>query len=435
MSNSLSDQEPPSLRRRVGMLVSLCIALNIVARGLTECFTAFLLPLTEHFQAERASVAAIYSLTMLTSGIGAPLAGYCFDRFGPLKLYLAGVFALTVGLLLASQASTLWELYLYIGLGVGLAAAALGNAPHSALLARWFEGPRLSQAMSGVYAGLGIGSLLVVPLSQWLIVHYGWRWAYLGLCLLVLLVLPALRLVDWRHAQAGSPAWNQSRRPAAARLPAANGEYASDRSIGEAAAPEVEWTLFSAMRTPAFWGLASVFFFTGSGLFSVMVQAVAYMVELGFPALTAASIYGLVGLLTPIGIVAFSWADGRIGRHASAAISYTFSLCGLFALWAMQWSQSVFVVAVFVLGIGLSFGARGPMVGATAARIFKGRRLGHIFGTIMLGSGLGIAFGTFAGASLHDLTGGYTAVFAYSAVSVLLGAMPFWTYRALREAA
>src|SRR3546814_1902938 len=57
-------------------------------------------------------------------------------------------------------------------------------------------------------------------------------------------------------------------------------------------------------------------------MFSVMVQAVAYLVELGYPPLQAASIYGLIGVLTPIGIIGFAWADGRIGRHASAAISY-----------------------------------------------------------------------------------------------------------------
>ena len=55
-----------------------------------------------------------------------------------------------------------------------------------------------------------------------------------------------------------------------------------------------------------------------------------------------------------------------------------------------------------------------------------------IFGTMMVGSGLGVAFGTFTGAILHDITGGYTAVFLFSGLCVLLGAMPFWTYRSLR---
>ncbi len=400
------------------LLVCVCFGFSLLNRGLCESFTAFLLPLTQEFQADRASVATTYSLMMLMSGCGAPLAGYCFDRFGARRIYLVGLGLFSLGLLLAAFAQSLWQLYVALGLCLGAASAALGNAAHSALLARWFEGARLSGAVSWIYAGLGIGTLLIVPLSQLLIEQFGWRWAYGGLAALPILGLLAIRLVDWPRAQAGSETWSTAR-----------------LMVREGVEPQREWTLRSAMAEPAFWGLASVFFFTGSGMFSVMVQGVAYLVELGYPPLKAASLYGLVGILTPIGIIAFAWADGRIGRHASALISYLFSLSGLLALYLLHYALHPVLLGIFVLGVGLSFGARGPMVSATAARIFQGRRLGNIFGMVMLGSGLGIASGSFIGALLHDLTGGYTAVFIYSGICVVLGALPFWTYRALRNAA
>ncbi|HEX6957626.1 MAG TPA: MFS transporter [Ferrovibrio sp.] len=395
------------------LLVGLCFMLNALSRGAGETFTTFLLTLTDEFNADRAKVAAIYSVQMLLAGGIAPLAGYCFDRFGPLKLYIGGLVMLIAGLLTASLATELWQLYVFIGIGVGTAAASLGNAPHSALLARWFEGAKLSRAMSVVYAGLGIGSLLLVPLAQFVIQHWGWRIAYLTLAGVALLLAPSLLLLHWPTVQAGRIA------PPA---PSASDDMPAD----------AEWTLSTAMRTTAFWGLASVFFFTSSGMFSVMVQAVAYLVELGYPPLQAASIYGLVGVLTPIGILGFAWLDGRIGRHASAALSYCFSLAGLASLWALKAHQNLVLLAAFVLLVGLSFGARGPMVGATAARIFQGRRFGVIFGTIMVGSGAGVSFGTLVGAWLHDLTGGYTAVFLFSAFCVINGALPFWSYRSLR---
>ncbi|WP_374303364.1 MFS transporter [Ferrovibrio sp.] len=399
------------------ILVGICFFLNALSRGAGETFTTFLLALTEEFQANRADVAAIYSLQMLLAGCSAPLAGYCFDRFGPLRLYIAGLAMLVLGLVLASFASQLWQLYLFIGMGVGGAAASLGNAPHSALLARWFEGVKLSRAMSVVYAALGIGSLMLVPLAQFVIETWGWRVAYLTLAAIALLTLPVLLLLHWPTVQAG-----RIRLP----VPSAGAAPADDRI-------PTEWTLLKALRTTAFWGLASVFFFTSAGMFSVMVQAVAYLVELGYAPLQAASIYGLVGVLTPIGIVGFAWLDGRIGRHASAALSYAFSLAGLAALWALEGWRSQVLLWLFVLLVGLSFGARGPMVGATAARIFQGRRFGMIFGTIMVGSGMGVSSGTLIGAKLHDLTGGYTAVFLFAAVCVIAGALPFWTYRSLRR--
>ncbi|WP_428245989.1 MFS transporter [Ferrovibrio sp.] len=406
---------PPRLTQAV---VIICFLFSVINRGLSESFTAFLLPLTREFAADRANVATTYSLMMLMAGFGAPLAGYCFDRFGALRTYVAGLALFGLGFGLAAFAQSLWQLYISIGILGGIAAAALGNAAHSAFLARWFEGARLSRVVSLVYAGLGIGTLLIVPLSQWLIESFGWRHAYLSLSILPFLALLLLMLLDWRRAQAGSPVWQAAR-----------------QRIAGGSGGQQDWTMRKALREPAFWGLASVFFFTGSGMFSVMVQGVAYLVELGYPPLKAASVYGLVGILTPVGIVGFAWADGRIGRHASALISYIFSLAGLAALWALQFHFNTVLLAIFALGVGLSFGARGPMVSATAARIFQGRRLGQIFGTVMLGSGLGIASGSFFGALLHDLTGSYNAVFVYSGICVVLGALPFWTYRALRDAA
>lgn len=404
---------------RLGItLVGICFLLNVLSRGIGESFTTFLLALTAEFQANRADVAAIYSLQMLLAGLCAPLAGYCFDRFGPLRIYIGGMLLLACGLVLASFGGAVWHLYIFIGIGVGCAAAFLGNAPHSALLARWFDGGSLSRAMSVVYAALGIGSLLMVPLAQYVIETLGWRYAYRILAGIMLLATPALLLVSWPTAQVG-------------RIPPAKAK-ATDGDMAEAVAA-IEWTIGSAMRNPAFWGLASVFFFTSAGMFSVMVQAVAYLVELGYAPLKAASIYGFVGVLTPIGILGFSWLDVRIGRHSSAALSYAFSLLGLAALWALNLWQSPLLLWTFVLLVGLSFGARGPLVGATAARIFHGPRFGMIFGTMMVGSGLGVALGTFTGAILHDLTGGYTAVFLFSGICVLLGAMPFWTYSALRR--
>ena len=69
------------------------------------------------------------------------------------------------GSLAASFAATAWQLQLALGLCFGFAGAALGNVPHSALLARWYRN-RLSMVVAVVYASIGIGivglSLLIM---------------------------------------------------------------------------------------------------------------------------------------------------------------------------------------------------------------------------------------------------------------------------------
>jgi len=427
-------------------MLAACVLFSMAGRGLTETFTVFLLPLVDEFQVERTSVTAIYSVQMLTTALTGPLVGYLFDRFGVLRLYMCGTALQFCGLTLAGTADSLWQVALGFGLCTGAAAATLGAVSHGALLARWFEGRAYSRNMSIVYAGFGFGSLLLVPLSQWLIGHFGWRYAYLILAALLLTALsPGFWLINWRRAQQGSPQWQ--RRMQAQRQTAADPETAiaapGEDSLAEAISAETGAgspafasdpgpTLRQALRQSAFWGLSAVFFFTSAGMFSVMVQAVAYLVEHGYAPLEAASIYGLIGMLTPVGVIGFSWLDGRIGRQASVLASYFLSIAGLAALFALSWWPHAALLWAFVLCVGFSFGARAPLIASTTARIFQGRQLGVILGCITLGAGSGTFSGSLAGAWLHDETGSYVAVFSFSAVTMLLGVLPFLTLRSLR---
>lgn len=411
--SSAPASKPPSHRRLAIALVAFCFGLGAVSRGLTESFTVFLLPLQQAFGWDRASVAAIYSLAMLTSGLAAPLAGFLFDRFGPFRLYLAGILVMTGGFSLAAFADALWHFYLCLGLGAGFAAAALGNVPHSALLSRWYT-RRLATALSVVYASMGVGILLLTPLAQALIDRFGWRNAYLVLALLLALMLAPLLTVPWRRATAGRPA-------------------PPPESSAEPAPAAASWTLGRAVRTSAFWGLFCAFLFTSNGMFAIFVQGVAYLVEVGYPPLTAASAYGVIGVLAPVGMIGFAWADQIIGRLPSVTMTYVMTMIAIAALWPMQAGPSFPLLALFVGCLGLTFGSRGPLVSAIAARIFRGRSLGAIFGSIVMAGGIGGAVGSYTGGLLHDLTGGYDAVLAYALVSVALGLMPFLAIPAVRR--
>src|SRR3546814_4450499 len=74
--------------------------------------------------------------------------------------------------------SSLWQLYLSVGLMAGLGIASIGMIPASALVSRWFD-RRLATAMATVSTGYGAGTLILVPLAQLLIEREGWRAAYM----------------------------------------------------------------------------------------------------------------------------------------------------------------------------------------------------------------------------------------------------------------
>ena len=50
-------------------------------------------------------------------------------------------------------------------------------------------------------------------------------------------------------------------------------------------------------------------------------------------------------------------------------------------------------------------------------KIFRGERVGTIYGTISIGSGLGSGLGSWAGGLIHDWTHSYNPVIAFALVS------------------
>ena len=402
---------PPKAARVALNVLALCFALSVLGRGLGESFTVFLLPISESFGWDRAQVVSVYSLTALAGGLASPLIGRLFDHSGPRSVYSLGLLLLGGAFLVAAHARQLWQFQLSIGLCVGIGIAFIGNVPNSILLGRWF-GPRLPTAMAIVYSAAGAGVLILLPVSQLLIDHIGWRDAYqiFGGCALLLL-LPLL-LLPWRLFSTGSPQVAKN---------------AAENPTGEG------WTLLSAMRHHAFWALFSTFFFTAIGMYAIAPQIVAYLVEAGFPPLQAATAWGFSGVVLLFGMLGVSSLDGIIGRRPSVLLSYAISIVGIMLFWLLQWHPNIWGLTGFVICFGSMIGSRGPLLTATAMKIFRGERVGTIYGTISIGSGLGSAFGSWSGGLIHDWSHSYNPVIAFSLVAVVCGMIPFLVVPALRR--
>jgi MFS family permease len=306
-SPSESPATKPLKPARVALnVLALCFALSVLGRGLGESFTVFLLPISENFGWDRAQVVSVYSLSALAGGFAAPLVGKLFDRSGPRTVYSLGLFLLGGAFLVAAHAQQLWQFQLSVGLCVGIGIAFIGNVPNSILLGRWF-GPRLPTAMAIVYSATGAGVLILLPASQVLIDHVGWRGAYQIFGGAALFLLLPLLLLPWRLFSTGSPNLAKS-----------------------AAADFVDegWTLLSAMRHHAFWALFSTFFFTSIGMYAIAPQIVAYLIDAGFPPWQAATAWGFSGVVLLFGLLGITWLDSVIGRRPSVLLSYGVSIIG-----------------------------------------------------------------------------------------------------------
>jgi len=392
-------------------VLAVCFVLNMLGRGLGDSYAVFLLPLEREYGWTRYQLTSVYSVFLLVSGFAAPVIGILFDRVGPRLVYSTGIACIGGAYLAASSLDRLWHFYVLIGATVGVGVAMTGMVPASAMLSRWFHA-RLSRAIGIAFSATGVGIIVFVPIAQTLVDHYGWRGAYnamgiamLGIAPLVLLVLP------WRRFAAGRPAERASQLPASG----------------------AEWTLRKAMGTRIYWGMVQAFFFTAVGMFSIFVQLVAFLVDAGFSALTAATAFGICGMLSAGSVMGSGFLTERFGARQTVSVSFAGTISGMLLLLAMTRFPSTPLLIAFVLTFGASLGVRGPIISSICTRHFAGPRVATIYGTVFASNSLGAALGSLVGGALHDLTGGYATGLLFSLCSIALASTPFWSVPALRN--
>jgi len=405
--------EERGLRNTALAVLATCLLLNMLGRGSGDTYIVFLGPLEKEFGWTRSQLTGIYSVYLLVGGGLAPLVGFFFDKFGPRLVYTTGLTCLAVAFMLGGHLSALWQFYTFVGVMVGIGSGLAGMVPASGLLTRWFRA-RLSTAMGIAFAATGLGSLTFVPLAQAMLVEYDWRTTYRVFGGALLLLVPFVGLaIPWKRFAAGHPDY---------RMPQRSKEGGSQG-----------WTLRAAMKTPLFWALARVFFFTSLGMFTVMVQSVVFYIDAGFSPLVAATAFGVTGMLSVASVAASGPLAERFGVRRTVGVSFIGSALGVVLLIALSFKTWLFVLFTQVLIFGLSQGMRGPIVSSITTRHFAGPRVATIYGMIFTANALGSASGSLIGGVLHDLTGGYRAGFLFALCSMAIAVSTFWTVPALRK--
>ena len=383
-----------------------CLMMIAASRGMGETYAIFLLPLSDSFGWNRASVTSIYSIYMVAFGFGSLLSGLVFDRLGPRFNYMIGLGMLAGCYGFAGKLESILSFYLVIGICGGVGAAMVGIVPTQSLIARWFMRGRTT-ALSIAYSGQGIGVMLLAPAAQITIEAVGWQDAYMlasygfiGAFILILL-LPWTRIAAGVNRAASSPQANAStdQRDALPDKPLADNALPANTREHKA---KTGLSLGEAIKRPEFWGFFTIFGASAVAVFSVSLQAVAYLIERGFSTVQAAFAFGCIGMLTILGIALTGILAERFSRHLIATFSYGLTILGILALAALQLYPSWWMLALFVVPFGLSAGARGPIITAQMAELFAGQGLASIFGATNIGQGCGAALGAFLAGYLYD---------------------------------
>jgi MFS family permease len=391
------------------------MAIGVNAR---TAFSLFFPPIIDEFGWERGVTAGAFSFGFLVSGAVSPLIGRLMDRAGPRAVMEFGVALMGGGLLLAPLTKEPWHLYVTIGVMVGAGSVCLGYSGQSLFLPNWFN-RRRGLAMGLAFAGVGIGSVTLLPWVQFMIEQTGWRTACTTMGILVLVVLAPINLLLRKRPE------DIGLEPDGDATPSASSAKQLT-NIVDPAWVSIDWTLGRAIRTSRFWWIALGYF---GGLYiwyAVQVHQTKYLLDIGFSPGVAVWALGAVSLLGIPGQIWLGHLSDRFGREwIWTAGCLGFAIC-FAALIALKPFPTLFLVYLMVLAQGaLGYGLTSIM-GAVVLEIFQGKHYGSIFGSIMLAALAGGAAGPWVTGFLHDLSGSYTTAFAIAIAVSGLSAFAIW---------
>ena len=354
--------------------VAACFLTTFTVYGINYSFGAFFRAMADTFGSSRAATSLVFGITTATVFLLGAFSGRLGDRIGPRPLLIAGAALAGLSLWATSTVGSLRLGYLTLGGGMGV-ATALVYVPMTAVVGGWFVKRRALALAIGV-AGIGVGNLVMNPVSARLIDSIGWRSTYRWYAIGAIVALLLCAVIA---------------RPAPVRAGAVAKEAVA-----------------RALRSPMFrWMYAAAALMTFA-LFVPFVHLTNYAKSHGIRASRAALLVGLIGAFSVAGRIVFGLLGVRFGSRrlylgAFATISVSF------LLW-LGAGGSYAMLVLFTLVFGVAYGAFIALAPSVAAEQFGVSGLGAILGTLYTSSSIGGLLGPPTAGWLIDRSGYHTTI-------------------------
>jgi MFS family permease len=288
-----------------------------------------------------------------------------------------------------------WQLYLFFGLIVGIGVSGL-VVPMQSTIARWFTKRR--GLMTGIIlSGVGLGQIIMPPLSSQLILSQGWRNTYIILGIMALVV--ALIVTQFL------------RRAPAKEVELLDG-YREDNQTPLNSDGQI-FTLKEALRTTQFILLFGITLCFGFIMHAITLHIVPHALDLGLSPMIAASILSIIGGLSMAGRIVMGGSADRIGSKRSIVIVLVLTITALFGLGIYGDLSLIYLFSVL---FGLGYGGMIALPSLITAELFGLRAHGAILGAVIFGGTIGGSIGSIVTGRIFDLTGNYSSAFMLSAI-------------------
>jgi MFS family permease len=229
-------------------------------------------------------------------------------------------------------------------------------------------------------SGIGLGSALSPVIAQAIINDHGWRAAYLGLGLLVLVVGWPIQYLVMRD----SPHTLGQRQ---------DGEVASVRhsiELGDASHAPVGMTCRGAVRTREFWMLMTIFFIVALTLHGLQIHLAPLLRDNGLSARAAAGAAGLTGAVTFVSRIGVGYL---LDKFFAPRVGFMVFLCPLIAMALVGHAHTLGLALTCAALLGVGSGAESDLMAYLVSRYFGikcfAEIYGYTYGALMVGTAIG----------------------------------------------
>jgi len=368
-------------------IILTCATIAGIGMGVRQSMGLFVSPLSKDlgFGIEVFSMAI--AIANIVWGLTAPFTGAISDKYGSGRVVVFGGVCTALGLWLLYSASLPWHLY-FSGIFLGFGVAGAGLNALVGVVARSAPPELRAAAVAKLGIGSGIGLLIALPYTHFLISSFGWQTALFILSFTALIILPL--------------AWPVSGRPPEIV------SKAKPQSLGEA--------LREALAHPSFWLLNLGFFVCGFHVVFYAVHLPPYVASIGIDAS-----YAVIGLtVVGIGNLIGTLLSGQWGKRYSKkwGLSLIYFCRSLIFLCFLYLPIDGTMIVILSAALGIFWLSTIPLTSSLVSVFYGPNWMTMLYGIVFFSHQVGSFLGAWMAGYLYDRTQSYEMMWW---ISVALG--------------
>jgi MFS family permease len=375
---------------------------NAAMMPMLLAFSFFLPFWVKDFGWSRGLASGAQTLSLILSGLAAPAVAIFIMKQGTKRAIVLGNLTSIAGLVLLAYQNHIWQLYVGVGVLLGLGVSIGGMLAMMTVINNWFVVKR-TVALSISMASMGFSGVIINPSIMALIGAVGWRNAYLILAaaaFLFCVVTPGLLLKNKPEDLGQVPDGPRTAKPVAAD--------SAGVSHGNLYRTPVDFTAKEALRTRTLWLLVAY----GALQFLVMLGAgthiIAFQFDIGISAITAGFVGSVFSAVMGISQLGMGFLGLRYKMHSLAVFSMILGIIGFsFLLFA----KSLPLMLAYAVIFGISSGIQAIAMGNLFPDYFGRTEFPKIMGYTMPFNTFVSSLGAPITGYIRDATGSYVPAF------------------------